>query len=63
MDIRDIRTHRLRVPFEDPPKTGFLALQDMDILVVEVETDDAVGTGHLHPLAGGMRTATRSPLR
>ncbi|MEM1130969.1 MAG: enolase C-terminal domain-like protein, partial [Pseudomonadota bacterium] len=57
MIIADIRTHCLSVPFTDPPKTGFLALQDMDILVVEVEMQDGViGTGHLHPLAGGMRT-------
>lgn len=56
MEIRDIRTHRLRVPFEDPPRTGFLTLEEMDILVVEVETDRAIGVGHLHPLAGGMRT-------
>lgn len=56
MQIRDIRTHRLSVPFEEPPKTGFLTLQDMDFLVVEVETDQSTGTGFLHPLAGGMRT-------
>ncbi|MEM7060456.1 MAG: mandelate racemase/muconate lactonizing enzyme family protein [Pseudomonadota bacterium] len=57
MQIADIRTHCLTVPFADPPKTGFLTLPAMDILVVEVETKDGiVGTGHLHPLAGGMRT-------
>jgi D-arabinonate dehydratase len=57
MIIRDIRTHLLNVPFEDPPKTGFLILDGLDILVVEVETDTGViGTGHLNPLAGGMRT-------
>ena len=57
MIIHDIRTHLLSVPFTDPPKTGFLTLGDIDLLVVEVETKSGVvGTGHLHPLAGGMRT-------
>jgi len=57
MIISDIRTHLLSVPFADPPKTGFLTLGDIDLLVVEVETaSGVVGTGHLHPLAGGMRT-------
>ncbi len=57
MIISDIRTHLLSVPFADPPKTGFLTLPAIDLLVVEVETrDGVVGTGHLHPLAGGMRT-------
>ena len=57
MIISDIRTHLLSVPFVDPPKTGFLTLENIDLLVVEVETKSGVvGTGHLHPLAGGMRT-------
>ena len=57
MTISDIRTHLLSVPFVDPPKTGFLTLNNIDLLVVEVETKSGVvGTGHLHPLAGGMRT-------
>ena len=57
MIIKDIRTHLLSVPFTDPPKTGFLTLDMIDLLVVEVETaSGVVGTGHLHPLAGGMRT-------
>lgn len=57
MIISDIRTHLLSVPFTDPPKTGFLTLGNIDLLVVEVETaSGVVGTGHLHPLAGGMRT-------
>jgi len=57
MIISDIRTHLLSVPFADPPKTGFLTLDNIDLLVVEVETaSGVVGTGHLHPLAGGMRT-------
>ena len=57
MIIQEIRTHLLSVPFADPPKTGFLTLGDIDLLVVEVETKSGViGTGHLHPLTGGMRT-------
>ena len=57
MIIKDIRTHLLSVPFTDPPKTGFIPLNNIDLLVVEVETASGViGTGHLHPLAGGMRT-------
>ena len=57
MIIEDIRTHLLSVPFTDPPKTGFLSLERIDLLVVEVETaDGVVGTGHLHPLASGMKT-------
>ena len=57
MKITEIRTYLLSVPFSDPPKTGFLTLSSIDLLVVEVETDaGVVGTGHLHPLAGGMRT-------
>lgn len=57
MIISDIRTHLLSVPFADPPKTGFLTLSDIDLLVVEIETSSGIiGTGHLHPLAGGMKT-------
>ncbi len=57
MTISRIATHLLSVPFADPPKTGFLALERIDLLVVQVETSTGVvGTGHLHPLAGGMRT-------
>lgn len=57
MKIADIRTRLLRVPFRSPPRTGFLTFQAMDILHVEIETDRGIiGTGHLHPLAGGLRT-------
>ncbi len=57
MKIVDVRTHLLSVPFTDPPKTGFLTLEKIDLLIVEVEMDNGViGVGHLHPLAGGMRT-------
>ncbi|MEM7211186.1 MAG: mandelate racemase/muconate lactonizing enzyme family protein [Pseudomonadota bacterium] len=55
--VADIRTHLLAVPFADPPKTGFLTLELIDLLVVEVElSDGTIGTGHLHPLAPGIRT-------
>ena len=48
MIVTDIRTHLLSVPFVDPPKTGFLTLETIDLLVVEVETaSGVVGTGHL----------------
>ena len=57
MKITDIRTHLLSVPFKDPPQTGFLTLEMIDLLVVEIETASGIiGTGHLHPLAGGIRT-------
>ena len=57
MKITDIRTHLLSVPFVEPPKTGFLALEAIDLLIVEVETDGGiVGTGHLNPLAKCLRT-------
>lgn len=57
MIIKDIRTHLLSVPYVDPPKAGFMTLENIDLLVVEIETASGViGTGHLHPLAGGMRT-------
>ena len=57
MKITDVRTHCLSAPFSEPPKVGFIALERINLLVVEVETDaGVVGTGHLHPIAGGMRT-------
>ena len=47
----------MNVPFADPPKTGFLTLEKIDLLIVQVETKEgAVGTGHLHPLSGGLKT-------
>ena len=57
MIIKDIRTSLLRVPYTDPPQTGFIVTENIDLVVVEVETaSGVVGTGHLQPLAGGMRT-------
>lgn len=57
MVIKDIRTHLLQVPYADPPRTGFLVTENLDLLVVEVETaSGVVGTGHLQPLGGGLRT-------
>ena len=57
MIIQDVRTHLLSIPFSEPPKTGFLTLYNIELLVVEIETSSGVvGTGHLHPLIGGIRT-------
>ena len=57
MIITDIRTRLLSVPFQDPPQTGFLTLEMIDLLVVEIETASGIiGTGHLHPLASGIQT-------
>jgi len=57
MKITDIRTRALEVPFVDPPLTGFIALEKIDLLIVEVETaGGVVGTGHLHPLGPALRT-------
>ena len=57
MVIKSIKTKIVSVPFSDPPKTGFLTLEKIDLLIVQAETDDGViGTGHLHPLAGGLKT-------
>ncbi|MEM0988964.1 MAG: mandelate racemase/muconate lactonizing enzyme family protein [Pseudomonadota bacterium] len=57
IEIADIRTHLLSVPFADPPQTGFLTLDLIHLLVVEVEArDGTIGTGHLHPLGPGIRT-------
>ena len=57
MIIKSIKTKIVSVPFSDPPKTGFLILEKIDLLIVQVETKDGViGTGHLHPLAGGLKT-------
>ena len=57
MVIKSIKTKIVSVPFFDPPKTGFLTLEKIDLLIVQVETDDGVtGTSHLHPLASGLKT-------
>ena len=57
MIISSIKTKLSSVPFADPPKTGFLTLEKIDLLIVQIETKDGViGTGHLHPLAGGLKT-------
>ena len=57
MIISSIKTKIVNVPFADPPKTGFLTLEKIDLLIVQVETKEgAVGTGHLHPLSGGLKT-------
>tara|TARA_B110000305_G_scaffold93455_1_gene105310 strand:+ start:608 stop:1678 length:1071 start_codon:yes stop_codon:yes gene_type:complete len=55
--IKSIKTKIVSVPFSDPPKTGFLTLEKLDLLIVQIETKDGIiGTGHLHPLAGGLKT-------
>jgi len=55
--VSSIKTKLISVPFSDPPQTGFLTLEKIDLLIVQVETKDGViGTGHLHPLAGGLKT-------
>ena len=57
MIIKSIKTKIVSVPFSDPPKTGFLTLEKIDLLIVQIETKDGIiGTGHLHPLAGGLKT-------
>ena len=57
MIIISIKTKIVSVPFSVPPKTGFLILENIDLLIVQVETKDGfIGTGHLHPLAGGLKT-------
>ena len=38
MIITDIKTTLLSVPFEDPPKIGFVAMQKIDLLILEIET-------------------------
>ena len=57
LKIISIKTKITSVPFQDPPKTGFLTLEKIDLLIVQIETKEGViGTGHLHPLAGGLKT-------
>ena len=57
MIITDIKTTLLSVPFEDPPKIGFVAMQKIDLLILEIETSSGlVGMGYLHPIIGGMQT-------
>ena len=56
MKIKSIKTKIISIPFSDPPKTGFLSLENMDLLIVRIESlDGAVGTGYLHPLSGGLK--------
>ena len=57
MRVTEITTLRLRVPFPDPPATGFLPLEHQDLLVVNVALSNGVsGMGYLHPLLGGLKT-------
>ena len=46
MIVSSIKTKLISVPFSDPPQTGFLTLEKIDLLIVQVETKDGViGTG------------------
>jgi D-arabinonate dehydratase len=55
--ITRIETTRLRLPFIEPPATGFLGLETRELLLVAVTTRAGVtGLGYLQPLAGGLRT-------
>jgi L-alanine-DL-glutamate epimerase-like enolase superfamily enzyme len=57
MKIAAIHTFRLRLPFTDPPATGFLPLTHRELLIVEVRLSSGhVGVGYLHPLIGGLKT-------
>ena len=57
LKISSLKTRITSVPFQEPPKTGFLTLEKIDLLIVQIETEEGViGTGHLHPLAGGVKT-------
>ena len=57
MNIARITTTKLRVPFTEPPATGFLPLTAQDLLVVTVTlTNNVSGMGYLHPLLGGLHT-------
>ena len=55
MIITDIKTTLLSVPFEDPPKIGFVSMKKIDLLIVEIETSSGLlGMGYLHPIMGGI---------
>ena len=57
MIISDIRTQLLSVPYEDPPKIGFIDIGNINLLIVEIETSSGlIGMGYLHPIAGGLQT-------
>ena len=42
MIITDIKTTLLSVPFEDPPKIGFVSMKKIDLLIVEIETSSGL---------------------
>jgi L-alanine-DL-glutamate epimerase-like enolase superfamily enzyme len=57
MKVVAIDTHRLRLPFVEPPATGFLPLTHRELLIVDVRLSSGhVGMGYLHPLIGGLKT-------
>ena len=57
MIITDIKTTLLSVPFEEPPKIGFVGMKNIDLLILEIETSEGIsGMGYLHPIIGGLQT-------
>lgn len=55
--IADIRVHRLRAPWIDPPRWSPSYDRPRELIVVEVETaGGVVGVGYLQVLAGGLET-------
>ena len=49
MIITNIKTTLLSLPYEDPPKIGFIDIGNIDLLIVEIETSSGlVGMGYLH---------------
>ena len=57
MIITNIKTTLLSLPYEDPPKIGFIDIGNIDLLIVEIETSSGLlGMGYLHPLMGGLQT-------
>jgi D-arabinonate dehydratase len=50
----------LRVPFADPPKIGFIAVDNRELVVVEITTRSGLtGMGYLQLLGGGLATIGR----
>jgi len=57
MIISNIKTTLLSVPYEDPPQISFVSMENIDLLIIEIETSSGLtGMGYLHPIAGGMQT-------
>ena len=57
MIISNIKTTLLSVPYEAPPQISFVSMENIDLLIIEIETSSGLtGMGYLHPIAGGMQT-------